>query len=393
VPQAYGRPGGQAPSAAYAQSTTYGLFGGQPQQQQQQDFSQTQLQTFSAPRPPAQSIPAPVTRGGFLGFGGALSSKRKESVPSGAPGGSSGSDSDGAADEDEGGDYDDGRTLGEGESAALAFKEGSSEEFGLTTTYDVPGLRTLEPSKLARRHVIAQIELRNIELSYTIIPKLRTAAFLKTRIRNLSTVALLRGQAGLTLDGSFLGNTVIPRCSPDETFPLALGVDPSIQVSYAKPVMKMSTTGIFNKEDAVVYTRTMLLTNTKPQALPVELLVLDQVPVSEDERLKINIREPRGLKSEGDSAKTGTAGNNKNVAGAGNTVSRTQSVRSSVIADGSGQLPVPALGQSNWGSAVATLKKNGEINWNVKLNKGQSCRLLLEYDARVPSGEVITGIS
>src|SRR6202012_3312383 len=109
---------------------------------------------------------------------------------------------------------------------ALVFQEGVREEFGLTTTYDVPGVRTLEPSKLARRHVIAQIDLRGVDLSYIIVPKLRAAAFLKAKIKNVSSITLLKGQAGLTLDGSFLGNTVIPRCSPDESFPLGLGVDP-----------------------------------------------------------------------------------------------------------------------------------------------------------------------
>lgn len=47
--------------------------------------------------------------------------------------------------------------------------------------------------------------------------------------------------------------------------------------------------------------------------------------------------------------------------------------------------------EDNFGRAVATLKKAGEIRWNSKLNPGQRVRLDLEYETRFPSGERIIG--
>lgn len=257
-------------------------------------------------------------------------------------------------------------------TGTLAFQESSRESHGLTTTYSLPGVRTLGPSHLKRRHLIADISLSSISLSYVLIPKLRTAAFLKAQIRNTSTVTLLRGRASLTLDGTFLGNTSIPRASPDEPFTLLLGIDPAITVTYAKPTIRRSSGGIFNKEESVVYTRAIIITNNKLQKEPVELVVLDQIPVSEDEQLRMNIVQPVGLRNEGDRVKTGES------AAAAAAVKTTGSSHHQ---------------QQQWGKATATLKKNGEVTWNVTLNKGASCRLPLEYEARIPASEVIVGLN
>jgi len=251
----------------------------------------------------------------------------------------------------------------------LSFQESSWEEAGLTATYDVPGTRTIPPSPTTRRHRIASIAVKDIQLSYVLVPKLRAAAFLKARLRNTSAITLLKGATGLTLDGTFLGNTSLPRCSAGESFNLSLGVDPAVNVVYAKPIVRRSESGLFQKEGSCVYTRTITVTNTKANAA-VEGLVLDQVPVSEDERLKVDILHPKGLVAEGNSAKTGAA------------VVRGEDLAKSARVDGKG---------GEWGKATATLRKGGEVAWEVKLNPGMGVRLALEYEARFPGHEVVVG--
>jgi hypothetical protein len=46
-----------------------------------------------------------------------------------------------------------------------------------------------------------------------------------------------------------------------------------------------------------------------------------------------------------------------------------------------------------WGSATATAKKDGEVNWSVKLNPLRGCKLMLEYEATYPGGESVSGIN
>ncbi|KAI9773022.1 MAG: hypothetical protein M1839_002252 [Geoglossum umbratile] len=358
-------------------------------QQLQQQQQMVQVQAPQAQRAPAQyqaSVfgAAPSAPGGglFRSRSGARHRERSSaiggvSLDEGGAGGSSNDDN------PEWRDNDGIDTLAGADPStieSLQFQESSREDYGMTTTYDVPGLRTLAPSDSSRRHKIAEIPLHNVQLSYILVPKLRPAAFLKARVRNSSLITLLRGQAGLTLDGTFLGNTTIPRCSAGETFVMPLGVDPSVHVSYAKPTVRRSSSGVFTKEDLVVYTRTCWITNTKPGSA-VDLRILDQIPVSEDERLRISVIQPKGLRNEGDSVRTGWDASSTTVAGA-------EGDRASVASGATGTLKKV----DSWGRAVAGLKKSGEVCWDVRLNGGRGCKLMLEYEARIPGGEGIVGI-
>lgn len=239
---------------------------------------------------------------------------------------------------------------------SLAFQESSFEETGLTATYDLPNLKTLKPSTTASKQRVARLAFSSVQFSHTVIAKYRPAAYLKAKLRNASKLTLLRGPTGLTLDGTFLGRSTLPRCSAGDTFSLSLGVDPAIKVAYPKPDVKRSTTGVFTKGDNSVYTRTVTLVNTRAAAgKPVTLAVLDQVPVSEDEKLRVDVQVPRGV-SGGNVVATGMPGKEGK--------------------EGEG-----------WGKATAAMKKGGEVCWDVVLNAGKSVRLTLEYDVSFPTGE------
>lgn len=264
---------------------------------------------------------------------------------------------------------------------SLTFEEGAWEESGLTTTYEAPGTKTLAPSNSTIKHKIAKIEFKNIVFSHVVIGKLRQVAFLKARIRNTSKITLLKGPLGLTLDSSFLGQGSFPRCSSGETFSLPLGVDPAINVVYLKPTVRRSQTGIFSKEDTNVFTRSLTIVNTKPNAA-VELTVLDQVPVSEDERLKIEVINPKGLKV-GENVRAGQSALAPQPASSLGKGSAKDVRASAHSTDVKG---------ANWGTAIASAKKGGEVSWNVKLNPGQGVKLMLEYEANFPGGETMVGV-
>ncbi|KAE9371437.1 hypothetical protein N431DRAFT_426097 [Stipitochalara longipes BDJ] len=279
-------------------------------------------------------------------------------------------------------------SLFEDQPRSLTFEEGAWEETGMSTTYDIPNLKTLAPRNSTSKHKIAKIDFKNVIFSHIVIGKLRQVAFLKARLRNTSKITLLKGPLGLTLDGSFLGQASFPRCSAGESFSLPLGVDPAITITYPKPTVRRSQSGIFNKEDSNVFSRSVVILNTKPSAA-IELTVLDQIPVSEDERLKIEILNPRGLKAGGDgvpagiSSFTGLAPVNTGSNGKGTA----KDVRASVYGiDGK------EFKEGKWGSAIASAKKGGEVSWNVKLNPGQGVRLVLEYEASFPAGETVVGV-
>ncbi|RHZ51515.1 hypothetical protein CDV55_101924 [Aspergillus turcosus] len=232
-------------------------------------------------------------------------------------------------------------------AASLEHQDSVKQDYGLTTTYDLPGRRTLAPSSVPRRHVLAELDLKSMALTYIIVPKIRAAAFLRARIQNTSSVTILRGRAGMTVDGTFLGTTTLPNCAPNDSFNISLGVDPSIQVTYAKPSVRRIGGGFFSKEHTAVFRRTCWVKNTK--SIAVDLIVSDQVPLSEDDKLRVQILGPKGLEREGDQVKIAM----------------------------------------QYGSGTASLAKNGEVKWTLKLQPGKDIRLALEYEAKVPQGSQV----
>lgn len=258
-------------------------------------------------------------------------------------------------------DDDDGATMTEA-MPELSFQETAFEETGLTTTHDLPGLKTLNTSSTASKQRVARVSFAGVAFSHTVVAKYKPAAYLKAKLRNGSKLSLLKGPVGLTLDGSFMGRSTLPRCSAGDSFTLSLGVDPAIDVAYPAPDVKRASGGLFGKVESSVYTRSVTLTNTRAVAgKPIHLLVLDQVPVSEDERLRIAVAHPRGLVAGGASVATGVPGKEGKE-------------------------------NAHWGTATAQLKKGGEVSWDVVLDAGRSVKLALEYEVAAPGGEGVVQV-
>ncbi|ROT41934.1 hypothetical protein SODALDRAFT_318729 [Sodiomyces alkalinus F11] len=243
----------------------------------------------------------------------------------------------------------------------LEFQESLVEETGLTTTYDLPGVKTLAPRSTATKQRMVRLQLSNVAFSHTIVAKYKPVAYIQARLCNSSTIALLRGPASLTLDGSFMGRTSLPRCSPGESFTLSLGVDPGVKVTYPKPEIRRTKAGLFGGQDNALYTRVAIISNTRAAGKPVQMKVLDQVPVSEDDKVRVEVLRPRP----------------NGLAGAG-------------ASTGAGTGVVPYGPPGDWGKATASLKKDGEVGWDVTLNPGKTVKLELEYTIAVPPNECAT---
>ena len=243
----------------------------------------------------------------------------------------------------------------------VAFQDSSFEETGLTATYDLPHTKTLKPSSTASKQRVARVSFAHVTFARTVVAKYKPAAYLRARLRNTSKLTLLKGPTGLTLDGTFLGRSTLPRCSAGDAFNMPLGVDPAIRVAYPKAEVARSTTGVFSKGENSVYTRCVTLVNTRAAAgKAVGVTVVDQVPVSEDEKLRVDVLQPAGVAS-GRPVATGLPGKEG--------------------AEG-----------AEWGRATASLKKAGEVQWEVVLNAGKSVKLMLQYEVAFPTGSGVTQV-
>ncbi|KAL8297992.1 hypothetical protein RB597_007036 [Gaeumannomyces tritici] len=272
----------------------------------------------------------------------------------------------GDSDESEG---EDEATILPEQAPELAFPESLFQETGLSETYDLPGLKTLAPGHTASKQRVVRVPLSALVFSHTVVAKYKPAAFLKVRIQNRSKLTLLNGPVGLTLDGSFMGRSKLPRCSSGDLFTMSLGIDPAIKVAYPKPEVKRSMQGLFAKEDNHAFTRAITLINTRTgiNARPAALVVYDQVPVSEDERLHVHVLEPHGL----------AAG----MPGVPDGVPYKDPAR------GGGGGEKTDAGDKNWGKAIATRSKENVVTWDVTLNAGRGVRLGLKYTIGWPTNE------
>ncbi|KNG89951.1 hypothetical protein ANOM_001678 [Aspergillus nomiae NRRL 13137] len=227
-------------------------------------------------------------------------------------------------------------------SPSLERQDSVPQNYGLTTTYELSGLRTLAPSTSHRRHLIAQSTLQSLTLTHVIVPKIRAAAFLRARVKNTSSVNILRGKTGISVDGTFLGSSTLPNCAPNDFFNISLGVDPNVLVTYAKPTVRKLASGYISKEKAAVFRRSCWVKNTKSTAI--DMIVSDQIPLKDNEQMRIQVLEPKGLEKEGS------------------------------------EVDMPL--ERDRGRGKAVMMRNGEVKWFIRLAPGKDVRMALEYHAR-----------
>ena len=240
---------------------------------------------------------------------------------------------------------------------SLGVRTPTAEFYGLKTTYRFPGTRTVISSDQVSRYIIAEYRLTEITFSHISVPKLHPSAFLKARIRNPSASALFQGPAGLSLDGAFLGTAKIPLCKPGDHFELDLGVDRSVLVEYGRSTRAVASQGKPEGEKAFTYQRCISICNTRKNFI--SLVVIDQVPVSRSSILKVRVRKPLGLEV-GDSAKGAAAG---------------------IAVVGADKEVVGFLAD-----ATVEMRKDGEVRWEAKVQKGARVRIGLGYEAEFPTG-------
>jgi hypothetical protein len=94
---------------------------------------------------------------------------------------------------------------------SIEFQNSLVEETGFTTTFDLPGLKTLVPKFTVSKQRVARLQFTNVQFSHTIVAKYQPVAYLKAKLKNTSKLTLFPGPASLTLDGSFMGQTKIPQ--------------------------------------------------------------------------------------------------------------------------------------------------------------------------------------
>ncbi|HEX2898867.1 MAG TPA: mucoidy inhibitor MuiA family protein [Bacteroidia bacterium] len=124
---------------------------------------------------------------------------------------------------------------------------------------------------------------------YLTVPKLAEHVYLTAEVTNTTDYPLLPGKVSIFLDGNFVGSSKMQALvSPGEKFELHLGVDESIKVVRKLQKRKGDEKGIFNKSHVEDFSYLITLESNRDTAE--EIVVRDQVPVSTDEKIKVETK-------------------------------------------------------------------------------------------------------
>lgn len=129
--------------------------------------------------------------------------------------------------------------------------------------------------------------------SYTATPKLNENGFLTAALTDWERLNLLDGEAGLYLEGTYLGETQINVSEATDTLSLSLGKDENIKV-LREPVKTEESKGFFGGKITKRYHYRISVRNVK--AVPLKLTILDQYPVSGNGAIKVDRKEHSGAK-------------------------------------------------------------------------------------------------
>nr|WP_183566308.1 mucoidy inhibitor MuiA family protein [Mucilaginibacter sp. SP1R1] len=159
-------------------------------------------------------------------------------------------------------------------------------EFNISNPYSVPS---------DGKQYAMEIGQFNLDASYQyyVAPKVSTDVFLTAQLTNWNKYNFLSGEANLFFEGTFIGKSLINTQATADTLNLSLGADKNIVVTRTlqKDLTERQIFGSNKKE-----TRNWLIDVKNRKNQPVNLLIEDQVPVSQNSAIEVDTQEISGAK-------------------------------------------------------------------------------------------------
>lgn len=161
---------------------------------------------------------------------------------------------------------------------------------GINTKFDIDIPYTV-PSD-GQQHLVA-IKTYDVPASYRYyaVPKLNESVFLQAQVTNWEDLNLLPGKTNIFYEGSYVGQGAIDVQNTSDTLNFSLGKDKKIIVKREldKERRSVKTIGSNVRE---TYAYNISIRNTRKE--PVDIVVLDQIPVSNDKVIIIEDTEKDG---------------------------------------------------------------------------------------------------
>jgi uncharacterized protein (TIGR02231 family) len=172
--------------------------------------------------------------------------------------------------------------------AELVLAQATVEQGLLSASFQAARRETVDGSGQARKVSLARFPLK-AEVVRTAAPRLEAAAFLTAKAVNETGFPLLSGMAGVYVGDEFAGRAVIPATPPGGELELAFGADPRVEIDRKVLERRRESAGVISKDDVYRYRVRIAVKNR--YAAPVSVKLLDLVPVSRDEKIRVELLE------------------------------------------------------------------------------------------------------
>lgn len=165
-----------------------------------------------------------------------------------------------------------------------------TDNSGINTVFDIDLPYTI-PSDGQQHNVAIKSAELPATYRYYAVPKLDRDAFLQAQITGWEELDLLPAQTNIFYEGTYVGQGYIDVRNVKDTMNLSLGRDKKIVVRRErdKELRSVKTIGT-NVREAFVYKISVRNTRNKP----VDIVVIDQVPISNDKDIEVSDRDYKG---------------------------------------------------------------------------------------------------
>ncbi len=155
--------------------------------------------------------------------------------------------------------------------------------------FAVPGRLTIPNTGEAKRVLLQEDSVEPV-LTVRTVPKVDAKAYLYAKLVLPQGSPLLPGSVSLFRDGTFVGTGELPVLAPGEDYELGFGSDDQVRVRHAIANEKRGETGLISS--ARTDSRNFRITIKNMHERAVQLVVHDQIPVSQNDDIKVELIGP-----------------------------------------------------------------------------------------------------
>jgi len=162
------------------------------------------------------------------------------------------------------------------------------ESAGTSFVFNIPKLTDIPSDNMPHKTTIG-IESFPCELDYVTVPKLSSFAYLRAKMVNQTTYQLLPGDVNVFQNTDYVGTSNIDSIAPTEEFEVFLGIDERIKVERKLEEKDTAKKGWLKGKQALSYEYKITIQNFLEKEA--NIIVIDQLPISQNEEIKIELDE------------------------------------------------------------------------------------------------------